>query len=284
MKRWIERPSRVRNMLPHVLVALLAASTALLAPAEAQQPRRAARATPGPAPRAYVTNPYAGTVSVINTMSRSVEASRPVGASPGRPTISADRARVYVPNSGSDSVSVISSASNTVIATIPVNHGPAIAAVSPNGAMVYVGGTDGSIGVIDTALGAMVATFSIGAPSTTAIDNIVFSPDGSRAYALWGSLIVIDTATNSVSNSIYAGNNPTCLAISPDGAHLYVGAQFGYGTFSFYGTVAVVEAATQSVAHVILIWALPMSTRWMVYGSPISSKAIVTLWPLGVGQ
>ena len=48
-------------------------------------------------------------------------------------------------------------------------------------------------------------------------------------------------------------------------------AQFGYGTFSFYGTVAVVEAATQSVAHVILIWALPMS----IAVTPDGSRAYV---------
>lgn len=267
MNRLDERRLRARDPLSPAFVALLVAGATLVAPTQAQHFRRQSQSSPAAAPRAYVTNAYSSSVSVIDTSTNSVVASIPVGTSPGRLSISADGTRAYVPNAGTSSVSVINTATNTVVATIAVNSGPAVAAVTPNGARVYVGGTNGLIGVIDTALNTTVSTFSIGAPSTGTIDNIVFSPDGSRAYALWGSLVVIDTATNSVQSSIYAGNSPTCLAISPNGSRLYVGAQFGYGAFSFYGTVAAVDAATQSVTNVMLVWGLPMSIAITPNGS-----------------
>lgn len=158
------------------------------------------------------------------------------------------------------------------MATIPVLDGPASVAVAPDGGRVWVGGSNGMVAVVDVASRTMLTSFSIGAPSPTySVDGLAIAPDGAKVYALWGSLVVIDATTNLVVNSIYAGNNPTGMALSADGARLVVGAQFGYGSFGFYGTVAIVDTASESVASVVNVWGLPMS----IAITPDGSRAYV---------
>ncbi len=252
-------------------VALLVAALACVPIAHAQQTRIRMQGVPL-APKVYVSNSSANAVSVIDSATDTVRATIPVGTSPGHLALSADGARAYVPNTGSDSVSVVHTGFEAVIATITVADGPAIAAVTPNGARVYVGCANGIIDVIDTASSSVVSTITAGAPAAGyAIAGLALSPDGSRAYALWGDLVVIDTATNTITDRVYAGNNTTGLALAPDGGRIYVCAAFGYGAFSFYGTVAVVDAATLTVPSVIGTWSLPMS----ITISPDGTRAFV---------
>src|SRR5262249_33426542 len=142
----------------------------------------------------------------------------PVGATPGRSAVGSDGRTVYVPCAGTDSVVVVSTATDAVTRTIAVGDGPAIAALSPDGARLYVGGTNGLLAVVDTRLGAQVATITTGEPATGAINGLAVSPDGAKVYALWGNLVVIDAATDTVTNAIYAGNSTQDLALTPDGA------------------------------------------------------------------
>lgn len=209
--------------------------------------------------RAFVANSNAGTVSVIDTSSDAVVATLAVGATPASPAVSADASRVYVPNTGSDTVSVLSVATNAVVGTIAVGDAPTCAVVTPDGERVYVGCGSGLVSVIDTAIGATVSVISVGAPSTGSVGGLAISPDGAHVYALWGDLVVIDTATDTVAASLYAGNTTTGLAVSPDGARVYVSCAFGYGAFSFYGVVTVVDTAAQAVSSVIGTWSLPTS-------------------------
>ncbi len=238
----------------------------------------------GSAQKAYVTNTSAGTVSVIDATSLTVVATIPVGASPGRLAVVPDGARILVANSGSDTLSVLDATTDAVVATIAVGDGPSSLAVTPNGARVYVGGTNGLVSVVDTALGGVIHTVSAGAPASGGVNGLAVSPDGSKVYALWGNLVVIDTASDTVVNSIYAGNYPTSLALSPDGARIYVPVSFGLGAFSFYGSVTVVDAATESVASSIFIWSLPSS----IAVSPDGARAYVstpsTFVDTGYGQ
>ena len=61
--------------------------------------------------RAYVSNEFAGTVSVIDTGSNTVVGSITVGGDPTIVAVSPDGTRVYVINNGSGTVSVIDPAS-----------------------------------------------------------------------------------------------------------------------------------------------------------------------------
>src|ERR1700733_2257012 len=110
------------------LVAALAV-TAVAAPAHASSGDR----------MAYVTNTQSNSVSVIDTTTRTVTATIPVGADPIAAAVSPDGSTVYVANEGGNSVSVINAATDTVTATIAVGVGPDAVAVSPDGSLLYVG-------------------------------------------------------------------------------------------------------------------------------------------------
>lgn len=70
--------------------------------------------------------------------------------------------------------------------------------------------------------------------------EIKLSPDGSRAYVVNqgdSTLSVLDTATNSLLNSVSIPGGPRRIALSPDGA-------YGYVTQSQDGLVAIIDLAT----------------------------------------
>ena len=77
-------------------------------------------------------------------------------------------------------------------------------------------------------------------------DGVAISPDGSRGYISdigSGSLKVFDTATNTVTASIWVGF-PTGVAFSPDGSRVYV-------TNNINGTMSVIDAATNTVTGTV---------------------------------
>src|SRR5262245_49048691 len=109
-------------------------------------------------PFAYVTNPGAGTISVIDTATNTVVATVPVGGAPRWVAITPDGTRAYVTNVGA--VSVIDTATNTVVATVPVGNSPQGVAITPDGTRAYVTigiGLGGAVSVIDTATNSVVA-------------------------------------------------------------------------------------------------------------------------------
>jgi len=69
--------------------------------------------------RAYVTNMAAGTVSVIDTVSRSVIKTIKVGTEPFGCVVSPNGKKVFVTNQSSNSLSVIGTGTNSVILTVP---------------------------------------------------------------------------------------------------------------------------------------------------------------------
>jgi YVTN family beta-propeller protein len=156
----------------------------------------------------------------------------------------------YVANGGGNSVSVIDTTTGTVIgAPIPVGSGPWGVAISRDGAHVYVTNTiDFSVSVIATATNTVVATI-LGLPSPAAL---AITPDGAHVYVTsqCGSansvVSVIDTATNTVVGAPIAVGNGSCfvdpfgVAITPDGAHVYVA---NYSD----NTVSVIATATNTV-------------------------------------
>src|SRR5262245_48921893 len=138
-------------------------------------------------PFAYVTQPAASTVAVINTAINSVVATIPV-ASPNRIAVTPDGAFAYVTQPGSNTVAVLELATHHLIATIPVAVGP---------------------------------------PARAFVGEIAVTPNGARAYVTSGVLsddtvTVINTATNTVVATIPVGKWPIGVVISPDSAFVYV--------------------------------------------------------------
>ena len=96
----------------------------------------------------------------------------------------------YVSTPFADQVVVFDTADNSIVTTVDVGEFPRGLAVSPNGNKVYVAnqGDDtnniaSSISVIDTANNTAGTPIVTSANGTTKTAFVVFSPDGSKAYA-----------------------------------------------------------------------------------------------------
>ena len=102
---------------------------------------------------------------------------------------------------------------------------PGSALVGPGGRYVAVPSyQDRTVTIVDT---------TNGTRSVVALDadlsEVVFSPDGGRAYVLdqGGLITVADTVTGAVVGSVDLGNSGQALRVAPDGRHLYVTGRSG---------------------------------------------------------
>lgn len=214
-------------------------------------------AVPGLAQEVWVSNTSAGSISVVDSASLSVTQTFGVGGQPGRITFSSDGSRAYVPLRAVDALAEVDAASREVLRTIPTVDAPNAVVLLP-GARAYVAGANGIVGVVDLAAGQATGTIVLGPPATGySVAGLALSPDGSKAYATWGDLFELDTATDTVSRAVFAGVSPAGLALTADGTKVYVSATFGYPSFSFYGSVVVVDVASFAVTGSIFTWALP---------------------------
>jgi YVTN family beta-propeller protein len=223
--------------------------------------------------KAYVTQPNANAVTIIDTATGSVAGTVAVGAGPERVVLTRDGRRAYVTNGGSNSISVIETASDTVTAEIPVGVHPSSLAVTPDGGRLYVMTDGGAVQVVDTAQNAVVSAIPVGSTG-----DIAITPDGSRVYVAAGLVYVIDTATNAVVRSFAAEEAPIpdvthnawSLAISPDGTRAYIGVitfNFLNIGFSAGGNLLVVDTATDTITRTINLFTLPGSIALTPDGS-----------------
>jgi YVTN family beta-propeller protein len=245
--------SLLERLVPTLLAPALLAPTLLVGAAAAQS----AHTTNSTPPRLFVTNSGSASVAVVDSESHALLATIPVGSNPQDIVFTARGDRALVANMTSDTVSVIDTATLTVIATVPVSDAPRSLVATRDGEKAYVGCGNGFVDVIDLTTFTWSASISVGGSYADSVNGLCVSPDGSRVWALWGNLIGIDTRTDTVVASIYAGNSPTSLALSPDGAFAYVPCAFGYGTFGFAGALTTVDLASGAVVNAMNVWSLP---------------------------
>jgi YVTN family beta-propeller protein len=140
--------------------------------------------------------------------------------------------------------------------------------------------------VIDTTTNTVTATIELGQVEA---DHVVFSPDGSRAYVTTtndgvdfataqpngqngAAIVVIDTATNTVTDTIPVNQEPLDkrglygLAVSPDGATLYVANGVFIGQAGD-GFLSVIDLATGSVTANIPVGIYPVGVTLSPDGS-----------------
>jgi YVTN family beta-propeller protein len=233
---------KMRLIVPLVVVCSMACVVNRMAQAQ----------TPPVGPFVYVTNSSAGTVSVIDTSTNAVVQTITLcGAelcSPGPAGLAVTPGGkfVYVANKGNGTVSVIATSSNTVVATIPMpacdcaSSSPAGVAITPDGTRAYVTDiTRFAIQVIDTnpndgpgsPYNTVTATITLGTLGVGSPNGpIAITPDGSAAFYTFNSdgfVGRIDTnpaseSYNTHTTSLTVGNNPTGIAITPNGAFIYV--------------------------------------------------------------
>lgn len=197
--------------------------------------------------RAYVSE--TGSVSVIDTASNTVVATIKLPIGPGFfLAISPDGEHLYAVDECCR-VYVMDTATNTVSTTIFVGPANGPIAVTPDGSQVYVATIGTSFGsnvsVIDTASNTVVGNQI---PVVFLSGGLVFTPDGSHAYAGGFGITVIDTFSHSTTTiplppTVSVGS----LAITPDGSKIF------FTTSSFTpgvpGTLGVIRTADNTIVQ-----------------------------------
>jgi YVTN family beta-propeller protein len=196
-------------------------------------------------PFVYVANADSDDVTVIDAATNTVVTTIPVGNEPRNPAVSPDGSRVYVPNRHDDSVTVINGVTNTVITTIMDDMAgddfeePYSAAVNPSGTRVYIankfqGGSDmGSLTVIDAATNTVLTT--IEDECFVSPEWVIVNPAGTRAYVVsrqGNNVCVVNTASNTVVDSVTVGGAPRSAVVTCDGAFVYVANNSGSPSIS----------------------------------------------------
>jgi YVTN family beta-propeller protein len=159
----------------------------------------------------------------------------------------------HLSNSGQAGlVSVIDTASNINVGTIPVGLTPAGVAVNPAGTRVYVSNyADGTVSVIDTATKTVIATVRLGPCPNPSSGIISCAPAG--------------------------------LAVSPDGARVYVAHLIASGNTGSTGAISVIDTVNNSVAAILPIGPFdprgiavnPQGDRIYVANSPLNSVLVI---------
>lgn len=127
----------------------------------------------------------------------------------------------------------------TVTGTLPAGADPVGVVVDPAGTRLYVTndtGMTGSVSVLDTATGALVATVPVGWDPR----RIAITPDGRQVAVANegdGTPSLINTGTNVVTATVYVSRSPWAVAISPDGTIAYVTDIGAQGTYTVTATI-----------------------------------------------
>jgi YVTN family beta-propeller protein len=176
----------------------------------------------GAAERAYVTNQFGSSLSVID--SGAATARIALGGAPTGVAVSPDGSRAYVADNDEHKLIVIDTDTLTVITAIEVGQHPAQVAITPDGRQAYVTNSGGgSVSVIDLQSATVTETMLVSThPIGVAVDArgrlaYVTALDASR---LTGTLTVIDVATGTHVTS--SAGAPYGVAVAPTGDHAYV--------------------------------------------------------------
>jgi gliding motility-associated-like protein len=117
--------------------------------------------------------------------------------------------RVYVTGRNNNNLLAINSITNVLIATIPLGSYADEVAVSPDGSRAYVTSSN-DVFVVNTTTDAIITTIPVvGGPSGVSV-----TPDGGSVYVtsqVSGNITVISTATNTITNTISAGQGPIAI-------------------------------------------------------------------------
>jgi YVTN family beta-propeller protein len=205
-----------------------------------------------PARTVYVSNGRAGTMTPVAAATNTPGPPIPVGRGPGLIVITPDGKTAYV-TSDESIVVPIDTATNTPGPPIAVgvnrpglHDQPDGIAITPDGKTVYVANIgSGTVTPVDTATNTPGEPIEVGVRPRA----IVITPDGKTAYVVnqsrpqpppWhsyeaekrglpqpapdsrGTVMPIDTATNTPGEPIDVGSEPFAITVTPDGKTVYV--------------------------------------------------------------
>jgi len=187
-------------------------------------------------PRAYIANTADGTVSVIDTNSRTVIDTITVGANPTHLAVNEQGTRAYVRNG--QAVSVIDTSSNTVIASPSIPGGALF--LNADGTRLFShDGWFGNIYTVDTANYSVLATNTTQSPNL--LRGFAVNRQGNFAYiseaVCCAGVLGLDLVSNNWIGVTTTGYGPQALVLNRSGTLLYV-------INAFENTLSVVNAFT----------------------------------------
>jgi YVTN family beta-propeller protein len=220
-------------------------------PPTSPAPKTAAESS---APGIYVTNEVSGDLSVIDSGTRKVIATVPLGKRPRGIHASPDQKTLYValsgspiagpdvdestlppPNKSADGIGVFDVAQNKVVRFLPGGSDPENFDVSKDGKQLFISNEDTpAVSIGDIASGTVLKTSKIGGQP----EGVRVAPDGKRVLITSeedGTIAVLDPAAGHMISTFEAGHRPRSIPFMPDGSRAYVDAEND-------GTVVLVDA------------------------------------------
>jgi DNA-binding beta-propeller fold protein YncE len=251
----------------------------------------------------YVTQVAAFAVRRINMATLKLTDSIPVGADPIQVAFAGAGATALATKRLSHSIGIINVATHAQIDTIAIPGDPYPIRISANGATAYVTSTAGWLYKIDIASRTRIDSVPAPDPST----QLTLGPGDSLAYfssESAGTVTEVRTATMTAVRTFPTGGTPQGLAVSQNGAELYVadesgplriwsltsatqidtvatgGGTFGVsltpdGTKLFVGTTAgkilLINRTTRAIIHAINVGGTPRN----IAVDPVTGFAVV---------
>lgn len=186
---------------------------------------------------AAVTCGTLGDPPAAPTFGRSVS----VGSGPAHVAMDPEGSTAYTADQFGSTMSVVDVSRGVLAGTVPLSDGGFNLLVSPSGSRVYVTTASGTLHVVDAAALRVLATLPVGAEANglayDAARNVVYVSSISA-----GTITTVDAATNTARRTYSVGGGPQRIALSADGAELYIASQqFGLQVLHLAdGTVSAV--------------------------------------------
>jgi YVTN family beta-propeller protein len=194
----------------------------------------------------YVTAELANALYVVDVRTHKVVAEIPTGKPEAHMlAISSDGKRAYTANVSSGSISVLDLQNRSLVKVIPVADKIQRLSLSPDGHHLYTHDQDKPrIAVIDAS--SNVVSGWIGLPTT--VYSSAVTPDGRRliANSASGKLLIVDLATQEVSQYYDIPPAVGAIAISADGSYAYI-------TCPQAGTIEVINLRDNVVEKPIIL-------------------------------
>lgn len=188
----------------------------------------------------FVSIPDKSLVAVVNTLTRRLEKTIPVGTGtqPRRVALAPDGRRLWVSLDGSTQVAVIDTAERKLLATVETGGGGLHSfAFTGDGRFAYVSNSDGEkVSAIDASALRKVADIAVGKTP----GPIAYSKASRKVYVAavnGGEVSVIDPARQAVVARVPVGPGVVSLKFEPRGRHAFAVNQKD-------GKVTVIDAAT----------------------------------------
>lgn len=163
----------------------------------------------------------------------------------------AARNRVYSVNQDNDTVTFIDAASLTKVAEVAVYAKPESIALTPQGKLWVVHQDDYAVAVLDPDGMTLERGFRL--PYASQPVGVAVSPTGDAAYVslqALGKLLKLDPATGNVLGEVVVGDKPRGIAVSHDGADVYVTRFISPDTG---GEIVKVTSSTMAVASRVVL-------------------------------